>query len=84
MVSGHFVPAYSSGSYSSSLKNSRGVSYSSNQMDGLMNVGGGLKLSVSANKRFSVQTGLFYSRMGPENFRSRLGSPGDDAPFAPT
>lgn len=64
MVSGHFVPAYSSGSYSSSLKNSRGVSYSSNQMDGLMNVGGGLKLSVSANKRFSVQTGLFYSRMG--------------------
>ena len=64
MVRGHFVPAYSSGSYSSSLKNSRGVSYSSNQMDGLMNVGGGLKLSVSANKRFSVQTGLFYSRMG--------------------
>lgn len=64
MVSGHFVPTYSSGSYSSSLKNSRGVSYSSNQMDGLMNVGGGLKLSVSANKRFSVQTGLFYSRMG--------------------
>ena len=64
MVSGHFVPAYSSGSYSSSLKNSRGVSYSSNQMAGLMNVGGGLKLSVSANKRFSVQTGLFYSRMG--------------------
>ena len=64
MVSGHFVPAYSSGSYSSSLKNSRGVSYSSNQMDGLMNVGGGLKLSVSANKRFSVQTGSFYSRMG--------------------
>ena len=64
MVSGNFVPAYSSGSYSSSLKNSRGVSYSSNQMDGLMNVGGGLKLSVSANKRFSVQTGLFYSRMG--------------------
>ena len=64
MVSGHFVQAYSSGSYSSSLKNSRGVSYSSNQMDGLMNVGGGLKLSVSANKRFSVQTGLFYSRMG--------------------
>ena len=40
------------------------MSYSSNQMDGLMNVGGGLKLSVSANKRFSVQTGLFYSRMG--------------------
>ena len=64
MVSGPFVPAYSSGIYSSSLKNSRGVSYSSNQMDGLMNVGGGLKLSVSAHKRFSVPTGLFYSRMG--------------------
>lgn len=64
MVSGHFVPAYSSGSYSSTLKNSRGMNYSGNQMDGLMNIGGGLKLSVSAYKRLSVQTGLFYSRMG--------------------
>lgn len=73
MVSGHFVPAYSSGSYSSSLKNSRGVGYSSNQMDGLMNVGGGLKLSVSANKRFSVQTGLFYSRMGQETSEAGSG-----------
>ena len=73
MVSGHFVPAYSSGSYSSSLKNSRGVSYSSNQMDGLMNVGGGLKLSVSANKRFSVQTGLFYSRMGQKTSEAGSG-----------
>ena len=73
MVSGHFVPAYSSGSYSSSLKNSRGASYSSNQMDGLMNVGGGLKLSVSANKRFSVQTGLFYSRMGQKTSESGSG-----------
>lgn len=64
MVSAHFVPAYSSGSYSSSLKNFSGASYSSNQMDGLMNIGGGVKLSVSTNKRFSVQTGLFYFRMG--------------------
>ncbi len=63
-LSGHFVPAYSSGTYSSSVKNARGVNYSDSQMEGLMNTGGGLRLSISASKRFSVQTGVYYSRMG--------------------
>lgn len=63
-LSGHFIPAYSSGSYSSSVKNTRGYSYSDDQMEGLMNVGGGLKLSINTGKRFSFQTGIFYSRMG--------------------
>lgn len=65
-LSGHFVPAYSSGSYSSSVKDVRGARYSENQMDGMMNAGGGLKLSVTTGKRLSLQTGIFYSRMGQE------------------
>lgn len=72
-VSGHVVPAYSSGIYSSSLKNTRGVSYSKDQMNGLMNVGGGVKVSVSANKRLSVQTGLLYTRMGQQTAESVSG-----------
>lgn len=63
-VSGHFVPAFSSGNYSSSVKNTRGFSYSNNQMSGLMNAGGGMKISVASSKRLSFQTGIFYSRMG--------------------
>ncbi|MEG0796504.1 MAG: hypothetical protein RR397_08400 [Odoribacter sp.] len=63
-LSGHFVPTYSSGTYSSSIKSPQGRSYGNNQMSGLMNAGGGLKIAVSTGKRFSLQTGLFYSRMG--------------------
>lgn len=63
-LSGHFTPGYSSGNYSSSVKNTKGYSYSDDQMDGLMNAGGGLKLSISKGKRLSFQTGIFYSRMG--------------------
>lgn len=63
-LSGHFVPAYSSGSYSSSMKNTRGQNYSDKQINGLMNTGGGLKIAVSKGKRLSLQTGIFYSRMG--------------------
>lgn len=72
-LSGHFTPAYSSGSYSSSVQNTRGYDYSDNQMSGLMNLGGGLKLSVSAGKRFSLQTGVFYSRMGQETAENNRG-----------
>lgn len=62
--SGLFTPAYSSGKYSSDIKNTRGNNYSQNQMDGLMNVGGGLRVAVAKGKRLSFQTGIFYSRMG--------------------
>lgn len=72
-LSGHFTPAYSSGSYSSSVQNTRGYDYSDNQMSGLMNLGGGLKLSVSTGKRFSIQTGVFYSRMGQETSENNRG-----------
>lgn len=68
--SGHVVPGYASGSYSSSLKNARGSQYTSEQMEGLVNVGGGLKLSVAAGKKIAVQTGLFYSRMGQKTKNS--------------
>lgn len=63
-LSGHFIPGYSSGSYSSSIKNPQGNSYSSDQMEGLMNAGGGLRVAFSTSKRLSWQTGVFYSRMG--------------------
>lgn len=65
-LSGHFVPAYSSGSYSSSVKDVRGAGYSENQMEGMMNAGGGIKLSVTTGKRLSLQTGIYYSRMGQQ------------------
>ncbi len=62
-LSGLYTPAYSSGTYSSSVKNTRGKSYSDDQMKGMINSGGGLALSLETGKRWSVQTGLFYSRM---------------------
>lgn len=65
-LSGHFTPTYSSGNYSSSVKNARGYSYSDNQMEGILNAGGGLKLSINTSKRLSFQTGVFYSRMGQQ------------------
>jgi len=72
-LSGHLVPGYSAGSYSSSLKNTSGNTYSGDQMDGLMNVGGGLKIALSAGKRFSVETGMIYSRMGQRTRESGNG-----------
>lgn len=63
-LSGLFTPTYSSGNYSSDIKNTRGNDYSQNQMDGLMNVGGGLRVAVAKGKRLSFQTGIFYTRMG--------------------
>lgn len=63
-LSGHFTPAYSAGNYSSSVKNTRGFNYSNSDLNGIMNVGGGMKISITPRKRLSFQTGIFYSRMG--------------------
>lgn len=63
-ISGHFTPAYSSGNYSSSVRSTRGSAYSKDQMEGLMNTGGGIKLAINKGKHLSFQTGIFYSRMG--------------------
>lgn len=63
-LSGHVAPIYTSGSYTSSMVNTKGYSYSKNQMRGTVNIRGGLKLSVATGKRLSVQTGIFYGRMG--------------------
>lgn len=73
-LSGHVVPAYSSGNYSSSVKNTRGFSYSDQQMEGLVSTGGGLRLSVSKGKRLSLQTGIFYSRMGQTTTEDNTGA----------
>ncbi len=74
-LSGLYAPAYSSGNYSSSVKNSRGKSYSNDQMEGMMNSGGGLALSIGTGKRWSVQTGLFYSRMGQKTAETMESGP---------
>lgn len=83
-LSGHVAPVYTSGSYHSSVTNTRGYSYSKSQMSGMMNVSGGLKLSVATGKRLSVQAGLFYSRMGQHtderNPRSQVAAFGGSIP----
>lgn len=63
-LSGHVAPVYTSGTYHTTATNARGYQYSDSQMSGTMNVSGGLKFSVASDKKLSVQTGLFYSRMG--------------------
>lgn len=63
-LSGHFTPTYSAGNYSSSVKNTRGFNYSNSDLNGIMNVGGGIKISITPRKRLSFQTGIFYSRIG--------------------
>ena len=63
-LSGHVNPSFSSGIYSSNARNGRGINYSDGHMTGVMNLGGGLRVAVSTNKRFSFQTGVFYSTMG--------------------
>lgn len=63
-LSGHVAPIYSSGKYDSSVKSRNGSDYSSDQMNGTINISGGLKLSVATGKRLSIQTGLFYTQTG--------------------
>lgn len=63
-LSGHFTPTYSAGNYSSTVKNTRGFNYSNSDLTGIMNMGGGMKISITSHKRLSFQTGIFYSRMG--------------------
>ena len=73
-VSGHFTPAFSSGTYSSSVRNTRGYSYSQDQMKGIMNAGGGMRLSITTNNKLFFQTGISYSRIGQRTTDSNTGS----------
>lgn len=64
-LSGHIAPIYSSGKYNAPPANSaRNYSNASSQVNGTVNVSGGLKLSLATGKRLSVQTGLFYTQTG--------------------
>lgn len=65
-LSGHVAPVYTSGTYRTTATNARGYRYSNSQMNGQMNVSGGVRLSIATDKKLSVQTGLFYSRMGQQ------------------
>lgn len=66
-LSGHLAPGYSTGNYYSSAVNPRGYSYSESQPEGMVNLSGGLRVAIATGKRFSVQTGLFFSRLGQKS-----------------
>lgn len=63
-VSGHFSPGYASGNYKQPVSSLARNRYTSDQLEGIFSVSGGIKVSVSANKRISFQTGILYTRLG--------------------
>lgn len=71
-LSGHIAPGYSSGTYRSSMKNSKGAAYSKDQMNGIFNMSGGLKVAMTTGKRLSVQTGVFYTQTGQRTDESNI------------
>lgn len=83
-LSGSVTPGYSSGNYNSSVQNSRGRNYTSKEMSGIFNIGGGLKISVATNKRLSVQTGIFYTQMGQRTKESNIYVPKESALINPS
>lgn len=72
-LSGHFAPGYTSGSYQKPAAQVATYDYSKEQLSGIFNMGGGVKVAISGGKRFSVQTGIVYTQLGQ---RSRSSVPG--------
>lgn len=64
-LSGHFAPGYASGNYREPERVSRSNGVSSH-MEGIFSMSGGVKIALSAGKRFSVQTGILYTRIGQQ------------------
>lgn len=63
-LSGHIAPVYASGNYKTTAHNARGYDYGKDQIKGIFNVSGGVKVSLAATSRLSLQTGINYCRMG--------------------
>lgn len=63
-LGGYIAPGYSSGNYTAPDKAARNYRYSDNQIQGMFNLSGGLKVAVNTGKRFSVQTGIMYTKIG--------------------
>lgn len=64
-LSGHFAPGYASGNYTEPERVSRSNGVS-DRMEGVFSLSGGVKIALSAGKRFSVQTGILYTRIGQQ------------------
>ena len=63
-LGGYIAPGYSSGNYTAPDKAARNYRYSGNQMQGMFNLSGGLKVAVNTGKRLSIQTGIMYTKIG--------------------
>lgn len=63
-LGGYIAPGYSSGNYTAPDKAARNYRYSDSQIQGMFNLSGGLKVAVNTGKRFSVQTGIMYTKIG--------------------
>lgn len=71
LLSGHIAPGYASGSYNTPEALNRDYGYSKDQMSGIFNFSGGMKIAIIPHKRFSIQTGIMYTRMGQKTGESR-------------
>lgn len=71
LLSGHIAPGYASGIYNSPDAQSQAYNFPKNQMSGIFNLSGGMKVAIIPHKRFSIQTGIMYTRMGQKSGESR-------------
>lgn len=71
LLSGHIAPGYASGSYKAPEAQNRNYAYSKEQMRGIFNFSGGMKIAIIPHKRLSIQTGIVYTRMGQKTGENR-------------
>lgn len=74
-LSGHIAPVYASGNYKTTSHQARGYNYNKEQMKGIFNVSGGVRVSLAATSRLSLQTGINYSSMGQETEENNIYAP---------
>lgn len=70
MLSGHFAPGYSGGNYQAPDNKTR--SYQEEDLSGIFNMSGGIKVAFITSKRFSVHTGVIYTQIGQRTENSNL------------
>lgn len=78
-LSGYVSPGYSSGSYHMENKQSRLVSYTDDQLNGIFNMNGGITFAVSPGNRISLETGIGYTRIGQKTSDSKVFVPRTNA-----
>ena len=63
-VTGYIAPGYASGNHGSSGQNYTSISYDEEQLSGIFSLNGGVSIAMNASKRFSIETGIGFSRHG--------------------